>query len=157
MRYLLSLFLLLAASPAAAESLKAAQDLMALGKRAASKEKAILVFYYQPKCHYCEAVRKRFLRPILANDDYTDRLILRKVNIQSADTDVRDFDGQETTHAGLAQDADVSLTPTVAFYSPDGRELAESLVGLKGGRDYYGYYLDKGINTAAQAITDDDS
>lgn len=157
MRYLLSLFLFFAAAPATAEELNAAEDLAALGQRAASENKAILVFYYQPKCHYCEAVRKSFLRPILGNPSYSDRLFLRKVNIQSADNDVRDFDGQETTHAGLAQKTDVGLTPTVAFYGPEGSELADSLVGLKGGRDYYGHYLDKGIDTAARAVTDGDS
>lgn len=157
MRYLLSLFLLFAAASTAAEELTPAQDLAALGERAASQNKAILVFYYQPKCHYCEAVRKSFLRPMLGDSAYTDRLFLRKVNIQSADNDVRDFDGQETTHAGLGQKADVGLTPTVAIYGPNGSKLTDSLVGLKGGRDYYGHYLDKGIDAATKAVTNGDS
>ncbi len=43
----------------------------------------------------------------------------------------------------------------MAFYGPGGQRLSRPLVGLKGGRDYYGFYLDEGIEEAESNLKAD--
>jgi len=149
------LFLLLLAwfsLPAAGEDeLTQAKNLAAAGEKAGAQGKPVVVFFFQEQCHYCETVRHQFLLPISRNKDYQDRIILRQLNTR-AGTPIRDFQGEKMASAQFARREDKRFTPTIAFYGPDGKQLADPIVGLKGGRDYYGHYLDQGIEKAEAAL-----
>ncbi|MPN42759.1 hypothetical protein SDC9_190316 [bioreactor metagenome] len=45
----------------------------------------------------------------------------------------------------------VKLVPVVAFYGPDGRQLAEPIVGARL-PDFYQSYLDDGIDNARKKL-----
>ncbi|HKJ86954.1 MAG TPA: thioredoxin fold domain-containing protein [Gammaproteobacteria bacterium] len=145
-------FLLLVGGPAAAAGIPSATNLAATGSKARSQGKAVLVFYYQEQCHFCDTARKGFLRPMLHSDSYTSRIIMRQVNIE-ADTPLTDFKGHETTHSQFAARLGTRVTPIVALYGPDGHRLGKPLVGLKGGTAYYGHYLDGAIDEAVQTLS----
>ncbi|MFP4561375.1 MAG: thioredoxin family protein [Thiohalorhabdus sp.] len=148
------LALLLFGGPASAGEIPAAQDLAATAKEAGSQDRPVLVFFYQDECPYCEEVRENHLGPIMKNDSYTSRIALREVNTRERSR-LRDFRGEETSHRSFSEREDTPLTPTVAFYGPDGRQLTDPLVGLKGGSEYYGHYLDEAIDEAEEALAEE--
>ncbi|HKL76897.1 MAG TPA: thioredoxin family protein [Gammaproteobacteria bacterium] len=151
-RLILFAFLAIFALPAsAAKELTTVDSLAAAGEKARAEGKPVVVFFFQKQCHYCETVRHQFLLPISGNASYQERIILRQLNTRAHAT-MRDFDGEKLSQARFASREDKRFTPTVAFYGPDGEQLAEPLIGLKGGRDYYGHYLDKGIAEAEAAL-----
>ncbi|SCX77384.1 thioredoxin family protein [Thiohalorhabdus denitrificans] len=146
--------LLLLGGPAYAGEIPAARDLAATAQEAGSQDRPVLVFFYQDECPYCEAVRENYLGPIMKNDSYTSRIALREVNTRDHSR-LKDFHGEETSHRGFAEREDAPLTPTVAFYGPEGRQLTDPLVGLKGGTEYYGHYLDEAIDEAERALAEE--
>lgn len=149
---LIALAVMAGPGPAGAEAeLTPAKDLAALGERAEREGKPLVVFFYQEQCHYCEAVREEYLRPMEGDPETDRRILLRKVDIRG-DGLLKDFEGEEVRQEGFAQAQEQSFTPTIAFYGPDGQRLAAPLVGLKGGRDFYGHYLEKGIEKAEAAL-----
>jgi hypothetical protein len=56
-----------------------------------------------------------------------------------------DFSGRDTTHSGFAERNGATLTPLIKFFGPDGRELAEQLLGFTN-EHFYGYFLDARID-----------
>lgn len=149
--FLLTLFVILGLAGTARAELPMAQDLAALGEKARMEGKPIVVFFYQEQCHYCETVRHQFLLPISRNEKYQRRIILRQVNTRAQGI-LTDFQGNDLSQLRFAKQEGKAFTPTVAFYGPDGERLSKPLVGLKGGRDYYGYYLDQKIQEAEAAL-----
>lgn len=153
MKRLFFLFFLAAASalaPVRAE-IPPVRNLAALGQEAERQGKALVVFFYQEQCHYCETVRKQYLKPMSRDEAYTDRIIIRMIDIRS-ETAIKDFSGQSLAQRRFAKRERKTFTPTIAFYGPRGQSLVRPLVGLKGGRDFYGYHLEKGIEKAEAAL-----
>lgn len=155
LRTLLAAGTLLMAPVAAAQSIPAAKDLAATATTARESGQTLLVFFYMDECQYCATVKKQYLLPMRDDPQYTDRVLLRKVDIRSAEP-ITDFAGQSIAQQAFAKREDKTLTPTLAFYGPDGTDLAQPLVGLKGGTDFYGYYLDKAIDAAVADLRDGD-
>jgi len=151
MKKLISLLILVATSGLAQAELPPATDLAALGQKAKSQGKPVVVFFYQEQCHYCETVRKQYLLPMTRDAAYRKRIILRKMDTRG-DKVIKDFSGKKVRQQKFAHRERKTFTPTIAFYGPDGERLIRPLVGLKGGRDYYGHYLDKGIEEAEAAL-----
>jgi len=150
---LLFLIMLAAAggvSPAQAE-LPPASNLAALGQQAKQQGKPVVLFFYQDQCHYCETVRKQYLEPMSRDTAYDDRILLRKIDTRG-DKRITDFKGKEVRQQSFASRERKTFTPPIAFYGPKGERLIRPLVGLKGGRDYYGHYLEKGIEEAETAL-----
>jgi thioredoxin-related protein len=131
--------------------LTTANDLDALGQQAKREGKPLVVFFYQEQCHYCETVRKLYLEPMQRDGSAAERIILRKIDTRG-DAKITDFNGNKVRQQGFAHREEKTFTPTIAFYGPNGERLTRSLVGLKGGRDYYGHYLEKGISEAESAL-----
>ncbi|HKJ72378.1 MAG TPA: thioredoxin family protein [Gammaproteobacteria bacterium] len=151
MKRLILLLSLAAASGAAAAEVPTATNLAELGRQAGRQGKPLVVFFYQDECHYCETVRTQYLEPMTHNADYTGRIILRKIDTRG-DRIMTDFSGEKLSQQRFAHRQKKTFTPTIAFYGPDGEQLVKPLVGLKGGRDYYGHYLDKDIRAAETAL-----
>jgi thioredoxin-related protein len=147
LRPLLAVLILLLTPVASAQSIPAADNLAETAQAAQDSDRPILVFFYMDECQYCATVKKQYLKPMSQDPAYTDRVLLRKVDTRSTDR-ITDFSGQPISQQEFAKREDKTFTPTLAFYGPGGRELAKPLVGLKGGTDFYGYYLDKAIDDA---------
>lgn len=148
----LMLLLMLAGQPALGQGeLATATDLAALGEKAKREGKPLVVFFYQEQCHYCETVRRLYLEPMQRDGSAAERIILRKIDTRG-DVKITDFSGNQVRQQGFAHREKKTFTPTIAFYGPDGERLTQSLVGLKGGRDYYGHYLEQSISEAQAAL-----
>lgn len=136
---------------AGAESrLPAAQDLARDAAANSRDGKVMLVLFSQDGCQWCERTRREFLLPIQKNASYTSRLTFRQIDIDRG-TPLRDFDGKGSTHADFARANGVKVYPTVMLLGPGGARLAEPIKGFLGS-DFYGAYLDRGIEEALSKI-----
>lgn len=113
----------------------------------------IMVLFSSIYCDYCQFVKEEYLAPMIKSGEYTDKVIIKVVEIDSSD-DVRDIDGQLMDSEEFSDRYDVQLTPTVTFIDSQGQELSERIIGI-GTEDYYGSFLDEGINTALLIINSD--
>lgn len=155
LRYLKALafaLLLGAAAMAAAEipigttAVPQAQDLRADAREAQTRGLPILLVFASETCSYCRQLEEDYLLPLLADGNYADRLLIRKVLIRDMRT-LTDFDGAAVESDALARRYGVGLVPTLVFVDAQGHELAERLVGL-GPADFYWGYLMQGIDAA---------
>ena len=141
---------LLAASVMAATDLPAAQDLRADAEKAARAGGPLIVIYSRKDCKYCETVKRDYLKPLAANPRYRDKLVVRQIN-QDSDAQLVDFRGEATTHARFAGSEKIKLVPVVAFYGPQGKQLAEPIVGARL-PDFYPGYLEDAVEKSSLAI-----
>jgi thioredoxin-related protein len=159
LRLILIPFLLLVASGAAMAEpdaaippvqLVEATDLLQDGRQAEARHLPLLIMFSMEGCAYCEIVREEFLKPMLRNAEYRNKVLIREIHSDSY-ASLRDFDGKPVEAAELAHRYRASLSPTVVFLDPRGRELAERLVGVTT-RDYYGGFLDEAIEQSLQRL-----
>ncbi len=149
----LLLALLLALTPlacATGPTVPLARDLAADGRLAAERGLPILLVVAASDCPYCIRLEEDFLKPMLISGDYDDRVIIRKIEIDRGGL-LRDFDGRMVTASELAERYRASLTPTLLFLDPEGRELVERMVGLTT-PDFFGGYLDQAIDAAGETL-----
>jgi thioredoxin-related protein len=139
----------LLAGPASAADLPAAADLRAEAASAARNGQPLVVLYSRSDCRYCETVRKDYLQPLQASTAHRG-IVVRQIN-QDSERPLRDFRGQAATHAGIAASEKIRLVPVVAFYGPEGRQLAPPIVGARIA-DYYQSYLDEALEKSAQEL-----
>ncbi|RPH59482.1 MAG: hypothetical protein EHM83_15760 [Burkholderiales bacterium] len=121
----------------------------------------VVALFTLPGCPFCETIRREQLRH-LAREQAE-----RGVRVVEYDlTDHKPFAGTRTgadppdaqpashaTPAALAAALGIRLAPTVVFLGPDGRELAERLVGYQSS-DFYGAYLDQRIAQARSRLAE---
>ena len=146
---LLSL-LSISSSHAADVSLTDLVDLKADTHQAESRQLPILVMFSASYCGYCSVIKEEFLKPMLISGDYTDKVIIRVLEID-ADDDIRDIDGKQIDPDELAQRYNIHMTPTLAFVGPRGNELTQKLIGLTT-IDFYGGYLDDAIDVSLNQL-----
>ena len=96
-------------------------------------------------CVFCRIARQSHLAP-MAREGFD----VVQVDMRSAQA-VRDFDGRLTTHDELARRWKVSITPTVLFFGPRGKEVAERMEGAYQ-PDFYGPYLDERMAKARSRL-----
>ena len=130
-------------------------DLAAVARDARARRLPIALVVSMDHCPYCVRLEEDFLRPMLISGDYTDRVIICKLDLDSYQR-VRDFQGRETTGRDLAGRYGVRLAPTVLLLDPQGEELAPRLVGLTT-PDFYGGYLDAAIDESVSKLRGDSS
>ncbi|MGE0351186.1 hypothetical protein [Hydrogenophaga sp.] len=129
------------------QALPTPASLRGAGLAAAARGEPLVVMTTLEGCPYCAIVRGHYLLPMR-----------REGTVHAVQLDVRDrrsslqgFDGQLTTPAGQARAWNALFTPTVLFFGPDGRELAERLVGVAV-PDFYGEYLEARLAEARQKL-----
>ena len=86
-------------------------------------------------CPYCRIARRSHLVPMQKAG-----AVIVQVDMRSAQS-VLDFNGRSTTHEQLVRQWRVSIAPTLLFFGPGGKEVAER---MEGGYlpDFYGPYLE---------------
>lgn len=145
--------LILACAPAAAldaSGVPPARDLGADSAAAARAGLPLVVIFSRDDCKFCTAIKRDYLLPMARQPRNGKRLVVREIR-QDSDEALTGFDGKKTTHAGLARSEKIKLVPVVAFYGPDGRQLAAPIVGARL-PDFYQSYLDDGIDNASQKL-----
>ncbi len=135
-------------APRGQTSLPVALDLAADGRIAGAQGVPVLILFSLPGCPYCEAIRRSYLMPMLS--EVPPRAVLRQVDIDSSRV-LNDFQGKPLSHEAFATREGIALTPVVAFSGPDGKPVADRLVGAML-PDFYGSYLDDALAKAAAKI-----
>ena len=124
-----------------------------LSKEAAlarEKKIPILILFSAPSCGYCKRVREEILIPTTYNTEYDDKVIMLEVESGNHGK-MLDFDGRMTTQADFVAKHRVGFAPTVKFFDAKGREVADPIIGLVT-VDYYGGFMDQGIDNATARI-----
>ena len=130
---------------AATRSLPPSQSLQGELVRALAARQPLVVMVSLHGCPWCKLVREHYLAPMHAQEG------LPVVQIGMGGTHAtRTVAGERTTHGALVRAWGVKLAPTVLFLGPDGREVAERLVG--GSPDFYGAYLDQRLARARRSV-----
>ncbi len=113
---------------------------------AVMREKHIpmMIFFHASYCGYCNQVDDRFLIPMRKDPEFQNRLLIRRVKIDSDATYIG-LDGKPHDYPFLANQLGVRGVPYILFLAPDGSRIT-SIQGTA--FDYYGYYLSKDINLA---------
>lgn len=151
--FLLLGMLLLLSHPATAEDktyIKESTDLHALGENASERNLPILIMFSQKNCVYCSILEEDYLRPMLKSGDYGEKVIIRKVRIDSYET-LRNFDGSEIVADQFASQYRAYVTPTMVFLDHTGKELTKRLMGV-GTEGYFAAEIDKAIDTSLSRI-----
>lgn len=145
-----ALLALSAFASAAGNDLPAAVDLRAeaaQAKRAGGRP--LIVVFSRAECRYCETVKRDYLIPLEKNPSFHG-VMIRQIN-QDSDATLTDFRGKKTTQASFASAEKINLVPVVAFYGPNGKALADPLVGA-GLPDFYQSYLEDAIAKSTVAL-----
>jgi thioredoxin-related protein len=138
--------MLFCAARACAGGIEPARDLRADAKASGRDGMPLIVFFSSYSCPYCEQVATLHLEPLIEHGSTVGAVRVREVEIASGKT-LRDFAGARMTHAEFADRENVSVTPVVKFFGPDGAEIASPLVGYSNA-DFYGDYLDASLRAA---------
>ena len=110
----------------------------------------LVIIYSRRDCKYCETVKRDYLKPLASNPRYRERIVIRQVN-QDGDGALIDFQGKPTTHAAFTTSEKVKLVPVVAFYGPNGRQLADPIVGARL-PDFYPSYLEEALDRSINEL-----
>ena len=129
------------ASGAAPPGIASARDLAADARAMHERGTVMLVLFSQHGCRWCERARREVLIPLQARPDSPGRVELREVALDD-DAPLTDFAGRRTTQRRFAAVEGARLTPTLVVYGPDGRRLAEPLVGYLTA-DFYAEYVNR--------------
>lgn len=96
-------------------------------------------------CPHCRMAREQHLLPLAAQG-----LPIVQVDWRS-DRALRDFAGVQATHDQMIRRWGVAVAPTLLFFGPGGREVAERMAGSYL-PDFYGAYLDARLEAARRVI-----
>lgn len=139
----LAVWLGLAPLAALAIELPLAVDLRSEAEQARRLGGPLIILFSRRDCKYCADVRRDYLRPLVDNPHFRQRLLVRQID-QDSPAALLDFTGEKTSHAAFAAKEKIKLVPVVAFFGPPGRPLAEPIVGARLA-DFYQGYLDTAI------------
>jgi len=149
----LAALLLLSSAHAAEVELTDLVNLEADAAQAKSRQLPLLVMFSASYCGYCSIVKEEFLKPLLISGDYTDKVMIRVLEIDSVD-DIYDFDGTKIDPEAFAERYNIYLTPTLVFMGSRGQELTQRMTGVMT-VDFYGGYLDDSIDRSLVQLRDE--
>jgi len=130
-------------------------DLQHDGKQALDRHLPILLVFSAVNCGYCHQLEDEFLKPMLISGEYTDKVIIRRLLLDTGQHTI-DFDGTQQEAAAIASRYRAWLTPTIVFIDGNGRELAKRMIGINT-PELFGGYLDACIDTALLKLRQPDS
>lgn len=133
----------LAQTPAA--TLPAARSLPDELAQALQRGQPLVVMVSLEGCPFCRIARQSHLSPM-----HREGGAIVQVDMRSAQA-VRDFDGRMVTHDALVQRWRTPIAPTLLFFGPGGREVAERMEGAYQ-PDFYGPYLEARLEQSRAAI-----
>jgi thioredoxin-related protein len=128
-------------------ALSTPSSLRGAGQAAAARGEPLVVMTSLDGCPYCAIVRGHYLLPMRREG----KVHAVELNVMDRKSNLQGFDGQLTTPAEQARAWKARFTPTVLFFGPDGRELAERLVGVAV-PDFYGEYLEARLTEARRKL-----
>lgn len=133
-----------------AHALPAVEDFAADARLMRDRRIPMLVLFSADGCGWCETARRTVLEPMAADPGNAARVLIRQIDIDRRVT-IADFSGRPTTHRDFAQARKARLTPTLMVLDADGREVAESIVGVRLA-DFFGTYVERAVDTGLARI-----
>jgi len=144
------IFLVLLSLVANAVEVSLIDDIRQESQLAQQNNRPILIIFSSDYCPFCELVKEDFLKPMLISGDYTDRVIIREVNIDAGTTLV-DFNGQNISSDSFAYRYHVSLFPTMVMLNYQGKTLSHRILGVNT-PEMFGGRIDQMIEVANQEL-----
>ena len=113
--------------------------------KALQQKQALIVMVSLEGCPFCRIARNSHLVPMQKAGTPIVQLDMRSAQ------SLLDFQGRTTTHDQLIKQWRISIAPTLLFFGPGGKEVAER---MEGGYlpDFYGPYLEDRLLKARQAL-----
>ena len=130
--------------------IKKGTDLATDGDEASKKQIPVLMFFSMKHCPFCIEVEEDYLKPMLRNAEYNNKVIIRKIRIDGTGK-VRDFTGKEYDVADFSDTYGVSMVPTLVLVDSNGKKISPSIIGIANAH-YYSDELDKAIDASTQKI-----
>ncbi|MCL7745010.1 thioredoxin family protein [Guyparkeria hydrothermalis] len=112
----------------------------------------MLLFFHATYCSYCQTVDEEFLQTMAEDEAYHDRLIIRRVEIDSPSPEIQ-WQGVSYTPVEFARLQGVQLVPQVMFFGPNGKQVVDELKGVTV-PDFYPQYLEQRLEAAERCIDD---
>ena len=109
--------------------IKLIDNLQTESQLAKEKNLPILILFSLSHCPYCQLIKEDFLIPMIISGDYTDKVIIREMNIEE-NPDIIDLSGAKKSAYFFAQEMGVSLFPTMIFINNQACKLTESIKGI---------------------------
>ena len=134
----------------ASSTLTKIDDFSALSEYSKNNNLPIVVLVEQTGCRYCEIVSEEFLQPLQNSERYKNKVIFRRISLDSGET-ITGLNKIDITTDAFCEEYGAKFTPTVLFLDSDGNLLTEKLLGMSS-RDYYGYELEKSIHKAYDSL-----
>lgn len=126
-------------------TLPAAQSLRDELAQALKNKQPLMVMVSLDGCVFCRQARQSHLSPMHKAGTPIVQVDMRN------NQPVLDFAGKLTTHDQLTRQWKVAITPTVLFFGPGGKEVAERMEGAYL-PDFYGPYLDERLVQGRKAL-----
>jgi hypothetical protein len=126
-------------------TLPAAQSLRDELAQALKNKQPLIVMVSLDGCVFCRQARQSHLSPM-----HRAGTPIVQVDMRSSQP-VLDFAGKLTTHDQLTRQWKVSITPTLLFIGPGGKEVAERMEGAYL-PDFYGPYLEQRLEQGRKAL-----
>jgi thioredoxin-related protein len=134
--------MVIAAVPAAAQLLPAA-DLAQAAAEARTRRTPVLLAFMEQSCPYCAVARRDYLVPLQSDPQWKSRVLIREIEVDRS-TPMRDFAGTATTHREFARSLGIKRVPTLIVFDADGQRVAPPITGLLAD-DFYRLYIEQAI------------
>ena len=125
-------------------------NLQTLSKEMGTKRLGLLVMFHASYCEYCERLEEDLLLPMLRSGEYDEKILLRKIQIDSSD-DLINFNGKKITTSQISSLYGAEMTPTLVFLDASGEEQSERILGYTT-PDLFSAYVDKGIDELYKVV-----
>ena len=129
-----------------AHELISSTDLIRDGKLAGMGNRVLMIEFSSEDCGYCRLLEEEFLKPMLRNSEYGEKVVIRSISLSDNDTLI-DFKGNSVSASEFATMYGVFVTPTLLFLDENGQEVSDKLVGIWS-VDFYGGFIDERIDSA---------
>ena len=126
-------------------------NLQTLSQQMKSNKLGLMVMFHASYCEYCERLEQDLLVPMLRSGEYDNKILMRKIQIDSND-ELVNFNGQLITTSQLSILYGASMTPTLVFLDASGEEQSERILGYTT-PDFFGAYVDKGIDELHKVVS----
>ena len=130
--------------------IKEGANLVVDGDEAKKKQVPVLLFFSMKHCPFCIEVEEDYLKPMLRNSEYDNKVIIRKIRIDGTGV-VRDFNGKEYDLEEFGDEYNISMVPTLIIVDSKGKQIAPKIVGIANAH-YYSGELDDAIDASLQKI-----
>jgi thioredoxin-related protein len=85
-------------------------------------KKGIMLFFTMENCPYCERMKKHTFADEKVISLIKDNFLVFEIDIYGS-IEIKDFDGEKSTHKEFAEISGAYATPTVSFFDLNGKNL----------------------------------